>query len=232
MCATFRALGDQPTDMTLLHYTPPMQPYLSVLYRDDDIVVLNKPSGLLSVPGKEPHHYDSSYSRLLLVLPTARVVHRLDMATSGILLFALNKTAQANIQRQFERRSVHKTYRAQVYGQPPAQAGYIDLPLRCDWPNRPRQMIDLVQGKSAQTAYRLLHTNSLGALLELTPISGRSHQLRVHMQALGTPICGDKFYADAAAFAAAPRLLLHAESLQLSHPSSDRPMVFHCPAEF
>lgn len=218
--------------MTLLHYAPPMQPYLSLLYRDDDLVVVNKPSGLLSVPGKEPQHFDSSYSRLLTVLPTARVVHRLDMATSGILLFALNKTAQAHIQRQFERRSVHKSYRAQVYGQPPASAGYIDLPMRCDWPNRPRQMVDLVLGKSAQTAYRVLHTNALGALLELTPISGRSHQLRVHMKALGTPICGDKFYAHGAAFEAAPRLLLHAESLQLTHPSSGALLRFHCVAEF
>lgn len=218
--------------MTLLHYTPPMQPYLELLYRDDDIVVVNKPSGLLSVPGKEPQHYDSAYTRLLTVLPTARVVHRLDMATSGILLFALHKTAQAHIQRQFERRSVSKTYRAQVYGRPPAQAGYIDLAMRCDWPNRPRQMLDLVLGKSAQTAYRVMYFNALGAILELTPISGRSHQLRVHMQALGTPICGDKFYAEGPAFAAAQRLLLHAESLQLQHPSSAAPLSFHCPAEF
>lgn len=218
--------------MTLLHYAPPMQPYLQLLYRDDDIVVADKPSGLLCVPGKEPQHYDSLYTRLLTALPTARVVHRLDMATSGIVLFALNKTAQAAIQRQFERRTVHKSYRAQVFGRPPAQAGYIDLPMRCDWPNRPRQMLDLKLGKSAQTAYRVLHTNSLGAVLELLPITGRSHQLRVHMQALGTPICGDKFYAQGDAFSAAPRLLLHAESLQFTHPSSGALMRFDCPATF
>jgi tRNA pseudouridine32 synthase/23S rRNA pseudouridine746 synthase len=218
--------------MTLLHYSPPMHPYLSLLYRDDDIVVVNKPSGLLSVPGKERQHHDSTYSRVLTVLPTARVVHRLDMATSGIVLFALNKTAQAHIQRQFERRSVGKTYRAQVFGVPPASAGAIDLPMRCDWPNRPRQMVDLVLGKSAQTSYRVMHTTALGAMVELTPISGRSHQLRVHMQALGTPICGDKFYAEGLAFSAAPRLLLHAESLRLQHPTSGVELKFHCPAEF
>ena len=218
--------------MTLLHYAPPMHPYLSLLYRYDDIVVVNKPIGLLSVPGKEPQHYDSVYSRLLTALPTTRVVHRLDMATSGILLFALNKTAQAHIQRQFERRSVSKTYCAKVYGQPPATNGFIDLAMRCDWPNRPRQMVDLVLGKSAQTAYRVRHSDDVGALLELTPISGRSHQLRVHMQALGTPICGDKFYADGAAFTAAPRLLLHAETLQLEHPRNGTPIRFDCAAEF
>lgn len=218
--------------MTLLRYDPPMQPYLRILYRDDDIVVVDKPSGLLSVPGKEPQHYDSLYTRLLLVLPTARVVHRLDMGTSGIVLFALNKPAQAAIQRQFERRTVQKSYRAQVYGLPPAQAGYIDLPMRCDWPNRPRQMLDLVLGKSSQTAYRVLHTNAVGAVLALTPITGRSHQLRVHMQALGTPICGDKFYAEGEAFTAAPRLLLHAETLQFTHPSSGALLRFECAAEF
>jgi tRNA pseudouridine32 synthase/23S rRNA pseudouridine746 synthase len=209
-----------------------MQPYLSLLYRDHDMVVINKPSGLLSVPGKEPQHYDSAYSRIVTVLPTARVVHRLDMATSGILLFALNKTAQANIQRQFERRTVSKKYRAEVYGQPPADSGYVDFPMRCDWPNRPRQMLDLLLGKSAQTAYRVLYPTSHGAMLELTPISGRSHQLRLHMQALGTPICGDKFYAEGPAYEAAPRLLLHAESLRLQHPSSAAVITFHCPADF
>lgn len=218
--------------MTLLHYSPPTNPYLQLLYRDDAIVVINKPSGLLSVPGKEPQHQDSAYSRLLTVLPTARVVHRLDMATSGILLFALTKEAQAAIQRQFEQRTVSKSYRAKVYGQPPANAGFIDLPMRCDWPNRPRQMLDLIMGKSAQTGYRVLATTAEGAVLELRPITGRSHQLRVHMQALGTPICGDKFYADGPAFASAERLLLHAESLHLQHPMSAEPLHFYCPADF
>lgn len=218
--------------MTLLAYHPPVDPYLVILYQDDDIVVINKPGGLLSVPGKAPEHYDSAWSRLARVLPTTRVVHRLDMATSGLLVFALNKPAQAALQRQFEKRVVAKSYRARVWGQPPAQEGSVDAPLRCDWPNRPRQMVDYEEGRNALTHYRVLQQHPQWADVELTPVTGRSHQLRVHMQLLGNPILGDKFYAGGAAFAAADRLLLHAERIQFSHPLSGEPMSFACPADF
>lgn len=218
--------------MTLIAYHPPVDPWLVILHRDDDIVVINKPSGLLSVPGKAPEHYDSAWSRLVRVLPNSRVVHRLDMATSGLLVFALHKTAQAALQRQFEKRVVEKSYRARVWGQLPAQSGSVDAPLRCDWPNRPRQMVDRAEGRHALTHYRVLRQHEQFADVELTPVTGRSHQLRVHMQLLGNPILGDKFYAEGAAFTAADRLLLHAQRIRFSHPSSAELMSFDCPADF
>ncbi len=218
--------------MTLLHYSPPTEPFLDVVYHDQDIVVVNKPSGLLSVPGKAPQHRDSSWSRLAWVYPDLRVIHRLDMATSGLMVFALHKQAQANIQRQFEQRTVKKLYRATVWGRPPAAQGTIELPVRCDWPNRPRQMVDLVAGKSALTFYRVLEYHDQTTSIELEPYTGRSHQLRVHMQALGTAILGDKFYAGVRAFAAAPRLLLHAQHLAFYHPRSGERVAFTIAADF
>ncbi|RZQ55286.1 RNA pseudouridine synthase [Pseudidiomarina tainanensis] len=218
--------------MTLFHYAPPITPYLDIIYSDDDVVVINKPSGLLSVPGKAIEHRDSAWFRLERSCPNIRVIHRLDMATSGLLVFARNKVAQASLQRQFERRTVAKRYRAMVWGNLPAQRGAIELALRCDWPNRPRQMVDLVLGKPALTFYQVIGHHSHGDIVGLTPYTGRSHQLRVHMQALGTPILGDKFYASAEGYAAAERLLLHAEHLAFDHPSSGERLVFNCPAEF
>ncbi|MGQ4277027.1 pseudouridine synthase [Pseudidiomarina sp. E22-M8] len=218
--------------MTLLRYEPPTDPYLEIVHRDEAIVVLNKPPGLLSVPGKDPAHRDSVWTRVTRVLPGARVVHRLDMATSGLIVLALHKTAQAYLQRQFEQRKVHKYYRARVAGKLPATTGIIDLAMRCDWPNRPRQMIDLLEGRQAQTRYQVLGFDGQSSEVMLFPITGRSHQLRVHMQVLGTPILGDKFYADATAYAAAPRLLLHAEEIGFQHPLSGQPVNFHCPADF
>ena len=218
--------------MTLLHYRPPLVPYLSIIYRDEALIVVAKPSGLLSVPGKDPAHRDSVWARVTRVFPTARIVHRLDMATSGLIVFALSKTAQAHLQRQFERRIVRKYYRAHVAGHLPARRGSIDLAMRCDWPNRPRQMVDLIAGRAAQTRYEVVRTTATSSEVLLFPVTGRSHQLRVHMQMLGTPILGDKFYADAAAYAAAPRLLLHAEEIGFLHPLTQQPISFHCPAEF
>lgn len=218
--------------MTLLHYAPATTPFLDIRYQDDDIVVVNKASGLLSVPGKALEHRDSVWTRLSYACPDIRVVHRLDMATSGLLVFARNKTAQAALQRQFERRSVGKRYVAKVAGHLPAARGTIELPMRCDWPNRPRQMVDLWEGRHALTFYQVIGHDELGDIVYLEPYTGRSHQLRVHMQALGTPIRGDKFYADPAAFAAAERLLLHAESLAFDHPTTQQRLNFTCPAEF
>lgn len=218
--------------MTLLHYAPPTTPYLTLVHQDDALVVVNKPAGLLSVPGKDPAHRDSVSARVTRVFPDARIVHRLDMATSGLIVFALGKTAQAHLQRQFERRQVRKYYRARVAGELPADAGSIELAMRCDWPNRPRQMLDLVAGRHAQTRYKVVRYAEGVSEVLLFPVTGRSHQLRVHMQALGTPILGDKFYADAAAYAAAPRLLLHAEEIGFLHPQTEQPINFHCPADF
>jgi len=218
--------------MILLAYHPPVDPYVSIVYVDHDIVVVNKPSGLLSVPGKAPEHRDSIWTRLERVMPGLRVVHRLDMATSGLMVFARHKTAQAALQRQFERRVVDKVYRAHVWGQPPSTQGEIHLALRCDWPNRPRQMVDLKLGKAARTLYSVIGQHHNGAIVALTPYTGRSHQLRVHMQAIGCAILGDKFYADNTVFKAAERLLLHAERLSFNHPVNNNPLVFTCPADF
>lgn len=218
--------------MALLHYNPPTQPYLSLLYRDDTILVVNKPSGLLSVPGKASQHYDSVYTRVTRVLPDAKLVHRLDMATSGIMLFAIGKPAQSHLSRQFQQRQTDKRYHARVDGQPPANCGLIDLPLACDWPNRPRQQVDYQNGKASQTQYRVMQRDAQSTLLELTPITGRSHQLRVHMLALNCPILGDKFYAHTEAFNRAPRLLLHAHQLTVTHPATDKTIRFIAPTPF
>lgn len=218
--------------MTLLHYAPPLEPFVSLVYLDEQLVVANKPSGLLSVPGKAPEHRDSIWARLERALPGLRVVHRLDMATSGLMVFARDKGTQAHLQRQFEQRAVQKSYRAWVWGQLPASQGAIDLPVRCDWPNRPRQMVALRDGKAALTFYRVIGKHQVGDIVALSPYTGRSHQLRVHMQALNCPILGDKFYAGAEAFAVAPRLLLHAETLAFRHPHSGQQLEFNCPADF
>jgi tRNA pseudouridine32 synthase/23S rRNA pseudouridine746 synthase len=137
--------------LALLHYQPPCEPYLAILHQDDHILVLNKPSGLLSVPGKAPDHKDSLQWRVCQVYPTASIVHRLDMATSGIMLMALNKAAHRHLSRQFETRQIHKRYLARVSGRLDAFSGEISLPMRCDWPNRPLQKICFDTGKSAIT---------------------------------------------------------------------------------
>ena len=137
-------------------YAPPMSPYLDILYQDDDLVVLNKGSGLLSVPGRLAEHRDCLQNRVTKVLPSATIVHRLDMATSGILLMALNKPAHVSISRQFEKRQTKKTYIARVYGQLEKNEGSVELPLICDWPNRPKQKVDHENGKKALTHYRVI----------------------------------------------------------------------------
>ncbi|MGM0629987.1 MAG: pseudouridine synthase [Pseudomonadota bacterium] len=218
--------------MTLLHYQPPTTPFLQVIYEDAQLLVVDKPSGLLSVPGKRPQHKDSTYTRVQRVHPEIRVVHRLDMATSGILLLAKTKAAQSHLNRQFQDRTTHKKYIAKVWGQPPAFRGEIELPLSCDWPNRPRQHMDFFTGKPSTTFYRVSEFDGNCSRVELIPHTGRSHQLRVHMQAIGCPVLGDKFYAHSEAFSAAERLLLHAEYLCVTHPQTEQPITFHSPVPF
>lgn len=218
-------------------YTPPMTPYLDIIFQDEDIVVLNKSSGLLSVPGRLPEHQDCLQNRVQRVLPTATVVHRLDMATSGIMIMALNKPAHVSISRQFEQRKTKKSYIARVYGQVKDQAGSVDLPLICDWPNRPKQKVDHENGKQSLTHYQVLSYNDLisgeeSSLVELTPVTGRSHQLRVHMLALGHPILGDRLYAHKQALAASSRLTLHARNLSLAHPVTGELLNFVAPCPF
>lgn len=212
--------------MVLLHYQPPTKPYLKILFQDEDILVLEKPSGLLSVRGRAPQHFDSLQTRVQTVYPTASVVHRLDMATSGIMLMALSKDVNSNLSRQFQQRDVDKTYIARVYGTHIPDSGSVDLPLICDWPNRPKQKVDHEQGKPSLTHYHCLHRDQYSALMELKPVTGRSHQLRVHMQAIGHPILGDRLYANEPALAASERLLLHAHSISFNHPTTGQRIAF------
>ena len=218
-------------------YNPPMTPYLDILYQDDDMVVAHKPSGLLSVPGKALEHRDSLISRVNLVYPTATVVHRLDMATSGILVLALNKDSHRHISKQFELRQTKKRYFACVHGHVEQDSGEVNLPLICDWPNRPKQMVDFERGKKAVTRFDVVERtqDEKGqpySLVALYPITGRSHQLRVHMLALGHPILGDRLYAHEEALSMAPRLQLHAESLSFSHPTRGHWQHFQTPIPF
>ena len=213
-------------------YRPPMSPYLDIIYQDDDLVVLNKQSGILSVPGRLAEHQDCLQHRVMSVLPTATIVHRLDMATSGIIVMALNKAAHVDISRQFEKRQTQKSYLARVYGQLDEPSGEVNLPLICDWPNRPKQKVDHEHGKKALTRYQLICQESETALVELTPVTGRSHQLRVHMLALGHPIIGDRLYAHDQALALSNRLQLHASSLTLAHPVTKECLTFTAPCLF
>ncbi|URQ61472.1 bifunctional tRNA pseudouridine(32) synthase/23S rRNA pseudouridine(746) synthase RluA [Pantoea alhagi] len=214
-------------------YNPPLEPWLHILYQDDHIMVVNKPSGLLSVPGRLEEHKDSVMTRIQRDFPQAESVHRLDMATSGVLVVALNKAAERELKRQFREREPEKSYVARIWGHPPKDEGLVDLPLICDWPNRPMQKVCFETGKSAQTEYQVLERAAdNSARIQLKPITGRSHQLRVHMQALGHPILGDRFYAHEAALAMASRLQLHAEWLTITHPAFGNKMTFRQPADF
>ena len=223
--------------MQPLIYQPPATDPLPVLFADDSLVVLNKPAGLLSVPGRLEEHRDSLLTRCLFNFPDAQVVHRLDLATSGVLVMARGLEANRALSRQFQRRSVEKTYIAVVEGRLEAAEGEVDLPLICDWPNRPRQIVDFEVGKPSQT--RWFKTDDAkgwpgieSTRLRLEPITGRSHQLRVHMAEIGHAILGDGFYATSAGHTAAPRLLLHAAQLSLRHPVSGDSLTFEAPCPF
>ena len=219
--------------MALIDYNPPQEPWLDLVYRDDYIAVVNKPSGLLSVPGNQPQYYDSAMSRVKEKYGFCEPAHRLDMATSGILLFALSKAADRELKRQFREREPNKYYQALVWGHVEQDHGVVELPLICDWENRPRQKICFERGKRAVTFYDVLQRYPNNTTrVKLTPITGRSHQLRLHMLALGHPILGDKFYAHPQAKALSPRLCLHAESLQIQHPITGETMEFTAPVGF
>ena len=211
-------------------YQPPDTP-LEVLHHDHALLVLNKPSGLLSVPGKGAHLADCLLSRAQAAFPEALLVHRLDRDTSGVMVFALSPSAQRHLGLQFEKRQMRKTYVARVWGVPEAASGTIDLPLCVDWPNRPLQKVDFENGRAAVTEWKLMRTEGETARLRLMPQTGRSHQLRVHMREIGHPILGDPFYAEGPA-RAFPRLMLHAEALRLRHPDGGRGMQFRSPAPF
>jgi len=211
-------------------YAPPQEP-LRVLHDDHEIVAVEKPAGLLSVPGKGAHLADCLLSRVQEAFPTALLVHRLDRDTSGVMVFALSPHAHRHLGLQFEKRQVKKTYVARVYGKLEPEKGTVDLPLIVDWPNRPRQMVCHRTGRPAVTDWRVLRHGPDETRVRLMPRTGRSHQLRVHMQALGHPILGDPFYAEGAA-RDFPRLMLHSEELRLRHPDGGAGIRFRSKPPF
>ncbi|MEM8790726.1 MAG: pseudouridine synthase [Pseudomonadota bacterium] len=219
----------RPRLMTV--YTPPMAE-LEIIHRDHDLLLVAKPSGLLSVPGKPADHRDCLETRVKAACPGALLIHRLDLETSGIMVFAMNPRAQRLINGQFERRVVEKTYVARVAGTVVEESGTIDLPLIADWPNRPMQKVCHAQGKAALTEWQVIERESGATRLELSPKTGRSHQLRVHLREIGHPILGDPFYAPEPAYRAAPRLQLHATRLRLRHPEDGRWCAWESPAPF
>jgi len=210
---------------------------VEALHEDADLLVLRKPPGLLCVPGKGPDKQDALSARAQARWPGALIVHRLDQATSGLVLMARHIEAQRRLSRAFEQRQVAKRYLAVVHGRMGSADGAwhaIDLPIAADWPRRPLRVIDPVNGKPSLTRWRALaHDDAAGTTrVELEPVTGRTHQLRVHLAAVGHPILGDALYADAATQALAPRLLLHASHLAFAHPVTGAAMAFEWPADF
>ena len=221
-------------------YAPPPETThpLKIVYQDTALVAIDKPSGLLSVPGRGADRSDCAWSRVQShAASDALVVHRLDMDTSGLLVFGRGAAVQRALSAAFADRTTHKTYVALVVGHVQDDTGEVDLPLICDWPARPRQKVDHVSGKPALTRWQVM-TRSCDmqtlpwTRMALTPMTGRTHQLRVHMMALGHPIMGDQLYAPSPLRDAAPRLMLHAQSLEVPHPVSGSTLALHCAAPF
>ena len=212
-------------------YAPPDVP-LDVIHADHELLVVNKPSGLLSVPGRGAHLADCLLARLEAAFPGVLLVHRLDRDTSGVMVFALTPHAQRHLGLQFEHRRTKKTYVARVAGEMAESTGTVDLPLAVDWPNRPKQRVDHEAGRPAQTDWRALKRGDGETRVRLLPRTGRSHQLRVHMAALGHPILGDPVYAEGPARDDHPRLMQHSDERRLLHPDGGRGMSFRAKAPF
>jgi tRNA pseudouridine32 synthase/23S rRNA pseudouridine746 synthase len=216
----------------------PVPPYpterLLIHHQDAFLLAVEKPSGLLAVPGRGADKQDCLLTRIQREYPSARVVHRLDMGTSGLMLFALDTETQRNLGYLFETRRIAKQYVACVWGIPDPSEGEIDLPMLADWPRRPRQRVDFAAGKAAHTRYRLIESANDGAVsrVELIPTTGRSHQLRVHLAELGHPVLGDELYADGDARHMSARLMLHAERLCFEHPRCPGQLSLHSPPPF
>jgi tRNA pseudouridine32 synthase/23S rRNA pseudouridine746 synthase len=212
-------------------YNPPQPHARDILFEDEHLLALNKPSGLLSVPGRGDHLSDCAEARAKAHDRNARTVHRLDMDTSGILLFGKGAEAHRRLSLLFAERKVQKRYLAWVDGPLRLDAGEIDLPLAVDWPNRPLQKIDRENGKPSLTCWTVLERLPDATLLALYPKTGRTHQLRLHCAAIGHAILGDRFYASPAIRKRAGRLQLHAERLEFHHPMTDEKMTLHAPSD-
>ncbi len=218
----------------------PDQPYLVphskeeiiILYEDADLLLVRKPHLLLSIPGRHPLNKDCLITRLQKTYPSASIVHRLDLDTSGIMVIPLNKPTHAHISRQFQQRQVEKSYFAIVYGVIEQDRGEIDLPIAADWANRPRQKICREKGKQALTRYEVLQRETDRTRLLLKPETGRSHQLRIHMRELGHPILGCDMYAHDEGLGMSDRLMLHAATLAFTHPATGEWLWGECPPDF
>ncbi|ABZ76116.1 Lysozyme [Shewanella halifaxensis HAW-EB4] len=211
--------------MQIFSYQPPSIPWLDIRYIDRDIIIINKPSGLLSNPGIAEYTHDCALTRLQQRFKDAILVHRLDCATSGIMVFARNKKAESSLKTQFQNRQTQKTYIAEVDGILKQQSGVIELAIAADKLNPPKQIVS-ASGKTAITHYKVLAQKPASCLVELKPVTGRTHQLRVHMLALGHTILGDDFYGEDQVINAAKRLQLHAQTLSFTHPYSGKAMQF------
>lgn len=230
--------GDPPEPGSIARQEPP--PYLvphsneeiAILYEDSDLLLVRKPTLLLSIPGRHPLNRDCLVTRLQQRYPTASIVHRLDLDTSGIMVIPLNKPAHAHISRQFQQREVQKSYHALVYGTVAADTGEVDLPIVCDWERRPLQKICHQHGRSALTRYTVLERREDRTRVLLQPVTGRSHQLRIHMRELGHPILGCDMYAHETALGMADRLMLHASTLAFTHPVTGQWLCGECPPDF
>ncbi|MFW9610606.1 MAG: RluA family pseudouridine synthase [Fluviibacter sp.] len=207
---------------------------ITLVHDADGLLVIDKPAGLLSQPGRRPEKWDSVITRLQPHYPDAVVVHRLDEPTSGLMMLARGQAMSSGLSRAFRERQIHKRYEAIVAGLMMNDQGSIDFPLIADWPNRPRQKIDYETGKPSLTHYWVLERNEAEnwTRVDLEPFTGRSHQLRLHLMALGHPILGDPLYADPETFVRAPRMCLHARHLRFDHPETSAPMVFDLPVPF
>jgi tRNA pseudouridine32 synthase/23S rRNA pseudouridine746 synthase len=214
-------------------YVPPGERNPDLVYQDEFLLVANKQPGLLSVPGRGPDKADSLATRLQRHFPDAMSVHRLDMSTSGLLVLARGREAHRRLSRLFCDGRVRKTYLAIVTGLIESAFGEISLPLAADWPNRPRQIVDVANGKASLTRYRVLSRDAAGGTcrIELRPETGRTHQLRVHMATIGHPIVGDPLYGTGSGLQAS-QMMLHASELRFPHPFSAKPLWFSCKAPF
>lgn len=217
---------------SLFSYNPPKTP-LKIIHIDSSVAVLNKPTGLLTVPGKPEAHSDCLLTRLRREVFGALLIHRLDLDTSGVIIFARTPSSQVYLNKQFEMRKTQKTYLARVHGHLEKDEGKIDLPITVDWSRRPIQKVCFKTGRNSLTYYKVLDREvSNISRVELYPVTGRTHQLRLHMKSIGHPILGDSLYSDKATFNSSSRLELHALSLKIAHPKTNKTQVYNAPAPF
>jgi tRNA pseudouridine32 synthase/23S rRNA pseudouridine746 synthase len=220
--------------MQQIYIVPPCERPVNILYQDEHLLLIDKPDLLLSIPGRHPLNQDCMITRIRVDFPSASVVHRLDLDTSGIMVVPLTKAVHSHISRQFQERRVEKSYQALVFGLVEQDSGEITLPIAPDWNDRPRQKICAERGKSALTRYEVVARDTAAncSRLLLKPVTGRSHQLRIHLAEIGHPILGCDMYAHSTALAMAPRLMLHAATLAFEHPATGAWLQGESPQQF